>query len=220
MSKYKVIFIGNSYTYYNDMPSVFSDIAASMGYEVEVCSVTKGGEKLLGHVDEKGETYPQILAELKKSRFDFAVLQEQSIRPVIDPPLFFDGGKRLSELLSDRVDRLVLYATWARRWDSGFYSEHPMTVSEMTEKLDSAYSALGEMISAKVSHVGRSFERVGSDALYDADASHPSYLGSCLAALVLARTVLEVSDREIAAISRIGELSDAETELIKKAVTG
>lgn len=220
MSKYKIIFIGNSYTYYNDMPSIFAEVSASMGYEVEVCSVTKGGEKLLGHADEGGETYPQIVEALEKSRFDFAVIQEQSIRPIIAPELFFEGGRRLSAILSERVDNTVLYATWARRWDSEFYGEHPMTVSEMTEKLASAYTELGKLIGAKAAQVGKAFGRVGADRLYADDASHPSYLGSCLAALVLAKAVLGARDGEIAAISRIGELSEAETELIKNAVYG
>ena len=78
MSQYKILFIGNSYTYYNDMPSIFAEVSASMGYEVEVCSVTKGGEKLLGHADEGGETYPRIASALEQDRFNFAVLQEQS----------------------------------------------------------------------------------------------------------------------------------------------
>lgn len=217
MKKYKILFIGNSYTYYNDMPDILSGIAASVGYEAEVCAITKGGEKLLGHVCMDGETYPRIKETLEQSRFDFAVLQEQSLRPMLDPELFFEGGMKLSALISGRVDNIVLYATWARRWDSEFFGDHPMKTSEMTERLDSAYSHLGELIGARVAHVGCAFERVGSDRLYADDASHPSYSGSCLAALILFRAIFDVSDDVIMTLPRIGELSAAESEIIKKA---
>ena len=35
-----VLFIGNSYTYYNDLPSLFGELARSRGYELQVRSVT------------------------------------------------------------------------------------------------------------------------------------------------------------------------------------
>lgn len=38
-----ILFIGNSYTYYNDMPKMLESLARAAGFYAEVASVTKGG---------------------------------------------------------------------------------------------------------------------------------------------------------------------------------
>ena len=47
----KILFIGNSYTYYNHMPEIFERLARENGKEVQVFSVTCGGHKLYEYVD-------------------------------------------------------------------------------------------------------------------------------------------------------------------------
>ena len=50
--KLSVLFIGNSYTYYNNMPtSIFGAIAEAAGYESNVISITGGGWSLYQHAD-------------------------------------------------------------------------------------------------------------------------------------------------------------------------
>ena len=39
---YDVLFIGNSYTYYNDLPQMLSDIASAFGSDVEMLPERKG----------------------------------------------------------------------------------------------------------------------------------------------------------------------------------
>ena len=46
MKNLKVLFVGNSYTYFNEMPkTIFYRLAAEAGYDVEVTQITKGGLK-------------------------------------------------------------------------------------------------------------------------------------------------------------------------------
>lgn len=52
---HRVLFIGNSYTYCNDLPELFGRIARAYGYNVEIRSVTKGGHKLEWHADPNDE---------------------------------------------------------------------------------------------------------------------------------------------------------------------
>ena len=48
----KILFIGNSATYFNDMPTaIFAPMCEAAGYDVEVTAITKGGYCLAGHVD-------------------------------------------------------------------------------------------------------------------------------------------------------------------------
>ena len=49
-----ILFIGNSYTYYNDLPEIFKKLARSGGYNVYQDSLTSGGYSLLKHADSSG----------------------------------------------------------------------------------------------------------------------------------------------------------------------
>lgn len=43
---YSILFIGNSYTYYNDMPTAMFEKSLKMGYQAEVSAITKGAHIL------------------------------------------------------------------------------------------------------------------------------------------------------------------------------
>src|ERR1700690_4637148 len=52
----RVLFIGNSYTYVNDLPTVFRDLARSTGQNVETGMVAEGGETLAQHAASSDDT--------------------------------------------------------------------------------------------------------------------------------------------------------------------
>ena len=49
----RILFIGNSHTYYNNMPQIAKEIFASAGINAEVTMQTEGGKGLLYHCDRK-----------------------------------------------------------------------------------------------------------------------------------------------------------------------
>ena len=46
----RLLFIGNSYTYYNDLPQMVYEIAKTQKKKLSVRNITKGGERLRGHL--------------------------------------------------------------------------------------------------------------------------------------------------------------------------
>lgn len=66
----RVFFVGNSLTYFNDMPQLFAGIANDKGYRVEVDSYTVGGTGL-AEMLASGE----LLRRLEEERWDKLVLQ-------------------------------------------------------------------------------------------------------------------------------------------------
>ena len=46
----RVLWVGNSYTYYNDMPSTVRQIAATQKVKLSCTRFLKGGERLSGHL--------------------------------------------------------------------------------------------------------------------------------------------------------------------------
>ena len=183
-----VLFVGNSYTYYNQMPEeAFTSIAREAGYEVSVTSVTHGGYRLGQFADPEDEEGVRLRETICGVHYDFAVLQEQSVTPIKNEEAFLAGISGVMKLIS--ADNFILYATWGRNDGSPTLTELGLTREEMTEKLSLAYNAAGERFGARVAEVGRAFLEYSKDHdkddLYNPDMSHPSTLGSALAARVI-----------------------------------
>ena len=185
------IFIGNSYTFYNDMPKLFEELANKNGHKCEVISVTKGGRRLFHNIETDDDFAHSVKYCANNGNYDVLFLQDQSLIAIDDPEGFERGVAAHVELFSAKKN--VLYATWGRKEGSPQLAERSLTSREMTDKLAKAYGELARKLSIEVSNVGLAFayvsERYPNIELYNPDLSHPSYEGSCLAALVHYQTV-------------------------------
>ena len=106
-----VLFVGNSLTQANDLPTVFTQFAAesSLCVDVDVRSITPGGATFYDHW-KRGEA----LARLREQHPNFLVLQAQSTEPLFAPRSFFYYAA-LFKTEADRVGaKTVLLSTWAR----------------------------------------------------------------------------------------------------------
>src|SRR5260370_13261094 len=75
-----VLFVGNSITQANDLPTVFKRFAAesSLHVDVDVHSITPGGALFYDHW-KRGE----VVARLREQRPNFLILQGQSVEPLL-----------------------------------------------------------------------------------------------------------------------------------------
>merc|ERR1719317_1917053 len=69
-----ILFLGNSYTYFNDLPGMVSSLATAAGLSASVKSVAPGGQTLGGHVSSS-------LGQITSGDWDVVVIQDQSQRP-------------------------------------------------------------------------------------------------------------------------------------------
>ena len=115
--EYRILFIGNSYSHYNTMPTeIFAPIAKAAGYKVTVDTVLKGSYTMQGFADPNDTYGKQVHAKLKSNvKYDFVVIQEQSSRPISDPALFYDGARALDALIKANGAKTVFYSTWGRK---------------------------------------------------------------------------------------------------------
>jgi hypothetical protein len=186
-----VLFVGNSLTQANDLPTVFKRFAAesSLHLDVDVRSITPGGAFFYDHW-KRG----QALALLREQHPNFLVLQGQSTEPLFAAG-DFNYYARLFKAEADQVhSTTILFSTWARPARDEYY-KHPTSGGspiEMQARLNSAYAALARNIRATLAPVGVGFERVQHDAptiaLLDG-TQHPSPAGTYLAAAILFRAV-------------------------------
>jgi hypothetical protein len=197
-ARLRVLFVGNSYTYYNDLPMVVSRIGdaaarAGRGPAVEGASVTVGGATMRNHWDT-GDAPRRIMNE----SWDAVVLQGQSVEPALNFTEFRTYGARFGMLANTQRARPVYFATWPRRADDAVYAQSWSggTPEAFNGRLHTAYGQVAAQVMGAVAPVGNVWMAAlaarPSVTLYDADGSHPSPAGSWLAACVIYRALAGV----------------------------
>lgn len=180
----RILMLGNSFTYYNDMPKILSAML-----DAEVVAITRGGAYLAAHVDPEDELYHQTHKALEE-KWDYVVLQDQSIGPVAKRESFQHCASELCALIHQAGAKPVFYATWAYREGSEKLVNTGLSHQEMLQGLYESYHAAAENGGALAADVGVAFDKVRSIVdLYMEDDFHPSAAGSVLAAATIAETI-------------------------------
>ena len=181
-----VLFIGNSYTYVNDLPSLLQSVVDAQGDYLQVDSRTQGGATLQTLVGN-ASTYTKI----NSFAWDYVVLQAQSQEPSFPDGQVDANTLPYAEQLADSVyankfcSEVLMFMTWGR--ENGDPQWQPVSTFEgMNERLRNAYLRMADSVQGSTSPVGSAWryvrENYPSIQLYAGDGSHPSYAGSYLAA--------------------------------------
>jgi hypothetical protein len=203
-----VLFIGNSYTSANSLPTIFQEIAVSAGYTRPVVkSSTPGGYTFQEHLASSATR-----SMISSQHWDVVIMQEQSEVPAEAQTMpevnksFLSGFEGLYKLVkeSNPEARVILFETWARNadlWSNGTINQvlDGKNPSDMLQWLKAGYEEASEsMISqgeppVEIARVGELWGINYSSAypirLHDSDRSHPNFAGSYLAALDIFFTV-------------------------------
>ena len=177
----RMLFIGNSYTFANDLPGMLAKLSVA-GRQPRIVAAVEapGGCTFERHVAE-GRAAQKIAG----GRWDYVVLQEQSQMPVFDPPRTLEYGSQLDKLARESEARTLFFQTWARAGQP-----------DMQDGLSATYARLAREAAATadgspgglVVPVGDAWRRVLANppapALHVADGSHPTPAGTYLAACV------------------------------------
>lgn len=201
----KVLFIGNSYTFYNNLPDMFAQVATSAGEKVTVDASTPGGYTLSMHCENSG-----TMAKIAQSKADFVVLQEQSQIPSFTDgevnSMFLPYAQKLNDeiLKSNPCSETVLYVTWGRKNGDAMNCPNwpPVCTYEgMDSLLTLRYDLAARQNQTIMSPVGPVWRFIRTDApeieLYDADEGHPSLAGTFAAACTFYASIFRKDPSEI-----------------------
>ena len=107
----RILFVGNSHTYYNDMPLIVRELFAKIGVCAEVTMQTRGGKNLIYHSQQK-----DVIFNILHGNYDYVVLQE--VASSFEPENFRAGLEAICEqALSKSSSAPILYMIWAHRDD-------------------------------------------------------------------------------------------------------
>ena len=206
---YRVLFIGNSYTYYNDLWNLFTQAGETLGYTIVADHVTQGGYYLDQYLNTKDEFAIQLMKCFADNTYSAVFIQEQSTNAIQNYERFEDGVKGLDEKIRANGAKTILYQTWGRQENSPTLIALGWTNKGMTEDLIAAYDKAAAVIGAPVSPVGAAFYDVYTTheeiELYDPDTSHPSLAGSYLSAMCHLATFTGADVRKVTFDAELGE---------------
>jgi hypothetical protein len=170
----RVLFIGNSLTYVNDLPAMIEAVAAQAGLKGRITcrAVALPGFSLEDHWNDG-----RALRALQQERWTLAVLQQGPTTLPESEASLRTYAKKFAFEASARGTKVALYGVWP-----------PLSRIGSFDRVAASYSHAAADVSGAVVPVGEgwraAWRRDPSLLLYGADNFHPSPLGTYLAALM------------------------------------
>lgn len=186
----KVLFLGNSYTAFNNLPSMVNSMAGSTGDILIYDSYTPGGYTLMGHT-----TNTTTVDKINSNNWDYVTLQAQSQETSQEETQMETNLYPYAESLSNTIrannecSQPMFYMTWGREnGDAGNCNERPWvcTYEGMDDAIRATYVSLADDNDTEIAPVGAVWRHIRTNHpnldLYSNDGSHPSLTGSYAAA--------------------------------------
>ncbi len=169
----RVLFLGNSHTYFNDMPAIFKMLyEAGTGESVEVTMQAHPYVTLGWHLNQGVELRFALLHE----NYDYIVIQQAAHEPCPDEEETIKDGKKIITYARECGTEPIICMPWAEKR----LPEHHKSQKQI-------FTRLGKETSTQVDVTGDVFEQVRLERpdidLYFSDGEHCSCYGSYVRAL-------------------------------------
>jgi Domain of unknown function (DUF4886) len=184
----RVLFVGNSFTYYNEMPAMVGELAAEDHGAGPLYSVEYTAPNWSLHEASDTEGLDNLIDEVQ---WDVVVLQDVSYH-LANPPEWWSRetlpyAAALRREIASNGGETMFFMTWG--YEHGAYSDD--SYDSMQARLAQGYESLAGALSSEVVPVGLAWASALSDRpgldLWKRDGRHPNRAGSYLAACVFYR---------------------------------
>ncbi len=172
-----ILFVGNSLTYFNDLPLLVLEGARKKGLNVRVKSITRGNTALDDHWNE-GEVHSAMRTE----HFDFVVVQQGPSSQQEGRNILLEYGALFSQLCKEHESRLVFYMVWPALANYHTFNGVIKNYSDAASENNALLCPVGAAWKAYM-------DSTGDFSYYGSDQFHPSLTGSLVAAEIIVRTL-------------------------------
>ncbi len=172
----RVLMIGDSLTYYNDLPGLLQQFSAAEKAPVYIEQITFPLASLKNHW--KGN---KAVERIRQGRFDYVILQDFSRKPVTDPQDCLLYFSKFDQEIKNSGAKTIVFQNWTRR---DLEKDYPALVH--------TYGLIIDRTHAQFAPIGAAWKLCAdrrSDIQLLLDDRHPTEAGSYLAACVLYRTL-------------------------------
>lgn len=174
----KVLFLGNSHTYYNDLPVLFKKICRECAKDVEVGMIASPGVTYGWHLEQ----YTDLRFALVHGGYDYIVIQQAAHEPCPSKEETIRDAGRIIEMAQKQGVKVIQTLPWARIDNPGEF-----------EKMKDIYYTLCEKYNIKLNAVGLVFEYITKNhpdiRLHWYDGAHAGPYGSYANALCTYKTI-------------------------------
>ena len=182
----RILFIGNSLTYYNDLPGTLAAVARTAGDTLGVESVTGPGYALIDHLDGKSGA----VAAVKRGGWDFVVLQQGPSTLAVNRDSLVLWTAMFDSIIRPTGARTALYMVWPAG-----ASAQGTDAARQSYQL-AAQSVGGLFLPAGVA-LRSALQQDATLPLLGSDDFHPSPLGTYLVAITIYETLTGKDARDL-----------------------
>jgi len=169
----RILFVGNSFTYFNNLPQVTAAMAASQGIDLYIRSSTSPGAKLKDHWESNNGIKTMEL--LEEGKWDYVVLNNYSLGPIKTPERFEKYSKKFIDLIRQKGAEPIFMMTWAYKSKPEMQDTLSLKYKELCAETNTEFVPAGELFAACRS----AFPTI--QLFYD--DKHPSSVGTYLLGL-------------------------------------
>lgn len=195
--KPRILFVGNSHTFYNNFSGMFVNIADALGHKADVHELSAGYYSLKQFADtgdRGGEVLDQTLSGMK---WDFVILQENTSSALssVAEKEMFPPARILDEKIRASGAQTVFLMTWAPK--KGVKN---MKREAAQSDIASCYMTIADELGSLLIPAGVGFMRCAKlypeIELWNQDGQHPSPEGSYLAACLTYALIYQESPQD------------------------
>ena len=181
-NKENILFIGNSFTFYWNLPLVVEAMANERNYNFDITQSTASGSSLKDHWFENDELKSKTL--ITTGRYDRVVLQDYSLNPLqnlVESRMYFTD---FIEWVKANNGAPYIYATW-------MYKGISNNNYDVVDPIQDALQPVADKTGAVMVPIDQAFrtlqKRHPNIPIFMSDNKHPSPVGTYLAACVYFR---------------------------------
>ena len=181
-NKENILFIGNSFTFYWNLPLVVEAMANERNYNFDITQSTASGSSLKDHWFENDELKSKTL--ITTGRYDRVVLQDYSLNPLqnlVESQIYFTD---FIELVKTNNGKAYIFATW-------MYKGISNNNYDVVDPIQDALQPVADKTGAVMVPIDQAFrtlqKRHPNIPIFMSDNKHPSPVGTYLAACVYFR---------------------------------
>ncbi len=168
-----VLFIGNSLTYFNDLPGTLAAVAASVSDTIRVRTVAFPDYALIDHL-ARGEAQFALVQD----RWEFVVLQQGPSTLAVNRDSLVLWTRMFAPLITAQGAKPALFMVWPDASRAAFFEACRLSYLAAADAVGGAFLPAGEVWRTAL-------DSLPGLPLYGADDFHPSALGTYVAAITM-----------------------------------
>lgn len=169
----RILFIGNSLTYTNNLPDIIAGIGRDSGVEIRTKMIAYPNYALEDHWNDG-----QIQVLIATGQYDFVVLQQGPSSQADGRAMLMDYGARIKTLCNQYNAKLAFYMVWPAMTNFHTFDGVIKNYSDAAAATNSLLCPVGQVWK-------NHFSATGDYSYYGPDEFHPSLKGSECAARVI-----------------------------------